>query len=98
MQGPVYNSDGLPVGVYDVEWADVTVNGDTLTFGGFQPASSSIEDNGSVAQFTTATLTITLTPQGVVTSGTVSGSLNLVSTLATISGSFTGTYVAGLAQ
>jgi hypothetical protein len=39
-------------------------------------------------------LTVTLTPQVVASSGTVKGSMTLVSTLATVSGTFTGTYSA----
>jgi uncharacterized protein (TIGR03437 family) len=83
------------VGMYRATWNSVTVSGTTVTFGGLQTVGSTMTGlAGNVAPITSATLTVTLSPQGAGTSGTATGTLTLVSTVATISGSFTGTYVA----
>jgi len=80
-----------PAGTYNVTWNSVTVSGQTITFNGFQTSLSTMRAiNGSPANITTGTLTLTLSGSG--SSGTVTGSLNLVSTVATVSGSFTGTF------
>ena len=76
-------------------WTNITVNGDTLTFSGFQSGQSTMQQSGNLAPITSATLTVTLTPQaGFPNNGSVTGSFNMVSTLATWSGTFTGAYTA----
>jgi len=80
---------------YSVSWSSVTVSGFTLTFSGLIVTAGLMENTvGGAAQITSASLTVTLTPQTVATSGTVTGSITLVSALGTISGPFTGTYTA----
>jgi hypothetical protein len=89
--------EGGPTGnvtFYIAGWNSVTVSGQTLTFSGLQVSSSTMNVSGNVADITSASLTVTLTPQVVNTSGTVTGSMTLVSTVGTITGSFTGTYTA----
>jgi hypothetical protein len=81
--------------LFVASWASYTANGLTITCSGFSPTNSIVEDSqGDQAQFTSASLTITLNPQVVDTSGTVTGSIDLVSTLATVSGPLTGSYTA----
>jgi hypothetical protein len=81
--------------LFVASWSSYTANGLTITCSGFSPTNSIVEDSqGDQAQFTSASLTLTLNPQVINTSGTVTGSINLVSTLATISGPLTGTYTA----
>lgn len=86
--------NGAPVGQYAAGWSGVTVSGQTLTFTGLEVSGSTMADNsGDLAQINSGSLTLTLSPQsGGGSSGTVIGSMNLVSTLATVNGSFTGTY------
>ena len=73
----------------------VTLSGNTLTFTGPEVVGSFMQDlNGHRAEVTSSSLSVTLNPQVVSTSGTVNGSVSLTSTLGTISGSFTGTYIA----
>jgi uncharacterized protein (TIGR03437 family) len=80
---------------YAAGWSGVSVSGQTLTFDGLDVSASTMEGvNGDIADITSGTLSVTLYPQPVSTSGTVTGSMTLVSTVATVSGSFTGTYVA----
>ena len=91
VEGILANQGGNPIGIYNATWNSVTVNGQTITFNGFQSSLSSMQrNNGSTANIAAGTLTLTLSGTG--SSGTVTGSLNLVSTIATISGSFTGTF------
>jgi hypothetical protein len=67
---------------YVVGWNTVTVSGDTLQFSGLDVTGSIMSDlAGDRAQITSACLTVTLTPQVVSTSGIVSGSISLVSTV-----------------
>jgi hypothetical protein len=95
VEGVILSATGIVPGQYAAYWNNVTVSGQTLTFSGLQVTGSTMEDSsGNIAQITTATLTVTLSPQGAPTSGTVTGSMTLSSTLATVSGSFTGTYIA----
>ena len=94
VQGMLLKANGNANGSYSATWNNVTVNGQTLTFTGLQTSASTMQNNsGTTANITSATLTLTLTPQGP-TGGTVSGTMTLTSTLATVSGSFTGTYSA----
>jgi hypothetical protein len=77
------------------DFNNVTFSGNTVNFAGWDIQSSTMADtSGDLAQITTASLSVNLNPQGAATSGTVAGSINLVSTLGTISGSFSGTYTA----
>jgi hypothetical protein len=86
---------GVPgLTAYAAAWNSVTVSGLTLTFTGLAVSASQMAVSGNVADITSASLTVTLTPQVVNTSGTVTGSMTLVSTVGTITGSFTGTYTA----
>jgi len=81
---------GSPAGTYSATWSSVTVSGQTYTFTGLQTSASSMQrGTGNLANITSGTLTVTLGAGGAVT-----GSLNLVSTLTTVSGTFTGTYSA----
>jgi hypothetical protein len=89
------SGNGATAGQYAAGWGKVTVSGQTLTFTGLEVSGSTMADNsGNLAQITSGSLTVTLSPQAVTSSGSVTGSLNLVSTVATVSGPFTGTYVA----
>ena len=94
VQGMLLKANGNPTGSYSATWNNVTVNGQTVTFAGLQTSASTMQNNGgATANITSATLTLTLTPQGS-TGGTVTGTMTLTSTLATVSGSFSGTYLA----
>jgi hypothetical protein len=98
--GLFYDATGLPNGGYVATWSTVTVSGDTLTFTGLQSSDSYMQSSASnIAPITTGTLTVTLAP-GTTSSGTYTGTLDLVSTLQTVggtgaSGAFTGTYTIG---
>ncbi len=73
---------------FSATWNTVAINGLNLVFTGFDPARSQIQG----AEVSSGSLSLTLTPQALVTSGAVSGTINLVNTLGSISGMFTGTY------
>ena len=76
-------------------WSGYTLSGDTITCTGFQPSdpsSSMTYTTGQSAQWTSATLTFTLSPQGSFSGTITSGTLKLSSSLATVNASFTGTY------
>lgn len=76
-------------------WNSYTISGNTLTCTNFQsssPNSAMTETNGNSAQWTSATLTVTLTPQGSFSGSMSNGTLKLASSLATVNASFTGTY------
>lgn len=95
--GAFSNTSGVVT--YHTSWSSVAAVGQTLTFNGLEGNSLSYMGvNGSLADITSGSVTVTLTPQAVATSGTVTGTLNLVSALATVSGAFTGTYTAQSAQ
>ena len=84
---------GVPgLTAYAAAFNSVTVSGLTLTFTGLAVSASQMAVSGNVADITSASLTVTLTPQVVNTSGTVTGSMTLVSAVGTVTGSFTGTY------
>lgn len=72
-----------------------TISGQTITFGGFSPGNGGLmlDTKGLMYGITSASMNITLSPQGVATTGNVTGSLNLVSSLTTLNGPFTGTYI-----
>lgn len=92
--GIVLSPNGAAMGNYMATWNSVTVSGQTLTFNGPVSPSSDMINGGVAAQITSASLTITLSPPSASLSGSVAGAMTLVSGLATVSGSFTGTYVA----
>jgi uncharacterized protein (TIGR03437 family) len=97
-QGNVSATQGS-TGGYNAFWNKVTVNGQTLTFSGLMTGPSSYVQSGTkTAPITSASLTVTLSlydPNA--SGGTVTGgSMTLVSTLGTINGPVTGTYVAGV--
>ena len=93
--GLFYDASGLPNGGYVATWSTVTVSGDTLTFTGLQSSDSYMQSSATtVAPITTGTLTVTVAP-GTTNSGTYTGTLNLVSTVQTVNGSFSGTYTIG---
>lgn len=95
IQGSGYGTQAPSVVQYSASWSSVTVNGQTLTFNGLQSSASPVEDStGAIADFTLGTLTVTLSPQGTASSGTVTGNMNLSSPLGVFNGAFTGTYVA----
>jgi hypothetical protein len=76
-------------------WSGYTVSGDTITCTGFQssdPNSAMTYTTGQSAQWTSATLTFTLSPQNSFSGTVASGTLKLSSSLATVNASFTGTY------
>ena len=76
-------------------WSTFSTNGLTVTCSGLNIITSVVYElnTRASAEFTSGSLAVTLNPQTVSTSGTASGSVNLVSTLATINGSFNGTYI-----
>jgi hypothetical protein len=81
---------------YAADWDSASLSGLTFTFGNFQLGSTSImkDAHGNVSGITSGSLTLTLSPQaGDPGVGTVTGSLTLVSPLATLSGSFSGSYI-----
>ena len=82
----------LAVGAYTAIWKSVSVSGQTLTFNILSPLST-VQNNGSIAEITSESLTVTLIPQVVSTSGNVTGFINLISTAGVVTGSFSGTYV-----
>jgi hypothetical protein len=92
--GIVLSANGAATGNYMATWNSVTVSGQTLTFNGPVGPSSNMSGSGGVAQITSASLTISMSPPSASLTGTVSGAMTLVSGLAIVSGSFTGTYVA----
>lgn len=95
IQGSGYGTAAPSIVQYSASWSSVTVSGQTLTFNGLQASASPVEDNtGAIADFTLGTLTVTLSPQGTTSSGTVTGTMNMVSPLAVFNGAFTGTYTA----
>jgi uncharacterized protein (TIGR03437 family) len=76
-------------------WSGYTLSGDTITCTGFQssdPNSAMTYTTGQSAQWTSATLTFTLSPQNNFSGTVASGTLKLSSSLATVNASFTGTY------
>jgi hypothetical protein len=79
---------------YSAEFTSITASGLTLTFNGLNVAGSAMGPlgSGNTANIASASVTVTLSPGAVVTSGTVSGTVNLVSTLGTVNQTFTGTY------
>jgi hypothetical protein len=92
--GLIYNSSGAAIGSYSANFAPVTVNGPAFDFT-LIPSTSQMQEaaNDAAGEITSGSLTVTLTPQGP-GGGTVTGNMTLVSTVATISGAFTGTYTA----
>ena len=79
------------IATFVASWRNVQVTNRTLTFNDVD-GTSRMQVGDQQVPITTATLMVTLTPQGQVTSGTVSGSIRLVSALATVEGNFSGTY------
>jgi hypothetical protein len=90
-----YAPSGKPTLLGTSSFNSYEVNGLTVTCTGLNASSTMVNyADGTVAQITSGSLTFTLNPQTVSTSGTVSGSVSLVSTVGTITSSFTGTYIA----
>ncbi len=91
----VYVLPGYTVSGFNAAFSTVTISGDTLTFSGFSPGNGGLmlDTKAMMYGITSAALSITLSPQTVATTGPVTGSLNLVSSLATLNGSITGTYI-----
>jgi uncharacterized protein (TIGR03437 family) len=79
----------------NAQWNGWSGSGLTVTCSNFNIVGSTVRQlNGTqMAEFTAGSLSVTLNPQVVSTSETVSGSINLVSTVANVSGSFTGSYI-----
>lgn len=76
-------------------WSGYTLSGDTITCTGLEtsdPVSAMTYTNGQSAEWTSATLTFTLSPQNNFSGTVTSGTLKLASSLATVNASFTGTY------
>jgi hypothetical protein len=80
---------------FAIVFQTTTVNGQTITLGGLQPGNGGTMTDSKLTQYgiTSASLSLTLTPQTVATTGSVSGTLSLTSSLATLSGPVTGSYV-----
>jgi hypothetical protein len=93
--GPVNPFPAPAVTGISALWNSVAISGYTLTFNSFQLGSGSLMTDSSRNSYgaTFGTLTLTLSPQGAVTTGNVSGPLSLISSLATLNGTITGTYV-----
>ncbi len=91
----VYVTPGYTVAAFNAGFGTVTLSGLTFTFGGFQAGNGGAMEDKSFTKYgiTAATLTVTLSPQSVVTTGNVTGSLSLTSSLASLSGTITGTYI-----
>jgi hypothetical protein len=84
---------------YTAQWSNVVLNSSTLTFTALATSASEMFDtNGNYAAITSGTMTISLgaglTGNNNVTTGTASGSLTLVSSIGSVSGSFTANYTA----
>jgi len=79
---------------YSAQFNNITVSGQTLTFGGLFVGGSLLSNGTGSANITSGSVTVALTPVGVVTSGTATGMLNFVSASGTVTQSFTGTYSA----
>jgi uncharacterized protein (TIGR03437 family) len=76
-------------------WSGYTVSGDTITCTGLEISdleSAMTYTTGQSAEWTSATLTFTLSPQNNFSGTVTSGTLKLSSSLATVNASFTGTY------
>ncbi len=57
VQGMLLKANGIPNGSYSATWNNVTVNGQTVTFGGLQTSGSTMQNNsGTTANITSATL------------------------------------------
>jgi uncharacterized protein (TIGR03437 family) len=94
--GGIYGPTGtllLPALQFTADWSSVVINGQTATF--MQQVDGTMGTSaGASAKITTATLVATYTPGTSAASGTVTGSYNFVSSIQTISGTFSGTYSA----
>ncbi len=76
-------------------FSSVTISGYTFTATGPQTGNTCYMSNGaSNSPITSGSMTIIFAPQGTPFAGNVTGSVNLVSGLATINGPLTGTYTA----
>jgi hypothetical protein len=91
----VYVLPGYTVAGFNAVFSTVTLSGQTFTFSGFSPGNGGLmlDTKEMMYGVTSASLNITLSPQTVATTGTVTGSLNLVSSLATLNGPLTGTFI-----
>jgi hypothetical protein len=74
----------------------VTVSGYTFAFGSVAVGINSVMtgSDGVPYAITSGSATITLSPNGAPGVGTFSGTFNVVSSLATLNGTITGTYLA----
>lgn len=89
------NLGGDPAFTFGAVWSGYTVSGDTITCTGLEtsdPDNAMTELTGKSAEWTSATLTFTLSPQNNFSGTVSSGTLKLSSSLATVNASFTGTY------
>jgi hypothetical protein len=91
----VYVIAPYTVSEFSAVFPSSSLNGLTLTSGGFQPGNGGqmADEKGNMYGVTSASLSLTLSPQSVATTGNVTGTLSLASSLATFSGSITGTYI-----
>jgi hypothetical protein len=93
------NQGGYVLGVlpqgggFQLVWPGATASGLTVIFTGFMPTSSFVQVGTSQVQASTASMTLTLSPQGLVTSGNVSGTVSFTSSILSGTYSITGTYI-----
>jgi hypothetical protein len=83
------------VASFAATWAGIAVSSQTATFSAFQAGPSNVMVDSALGTYAiaSASMTLTLSPQGT-TTGNLTGSMTLVSSLATLDGAITGTYVA----
>ncbi len=85
--GKTAGAAGSPATSFTAVWDNVTLSGPNLVFAGFDAGKS----NFGGAPFTTATLSVQLTVQFLLTGGTMTGTIDLVSGSTTINGTISGT-------
>lgn len=93
--GVVLDAKGSGFGNFVASWNQVTLSGRTLVFTDLVAPTSYMSGGGvHPVVINPGSLSVTLAPTGDGTTGNVSGAISLVSSFATVSGSFEGTYTA----
>jgi uncharacterized protein (TIGR03437 family) len=82
--------------IFAANLMSVSVSGNTFTLTNVDTTTAFMESATNLSPYamTSGTMTITLSPQGSPTLGSVTGTYSFISSLATITGTFSGTYVA----
>jgi hypothetical protein len=91
----VYVLPAYTIAAFSAGFPNVSINGYSVAFGGFQPGNGGTMDDKSFTMYgiTAASLSLTLSLQTVVTTGNVTGTLSLASSLGSLNGSLSGTYI-----